>query len=137
MKVRQGFVSNSSSSSFCIYGICVEDIESLVDGNPKLKPKIYEKYVEEQKKWGEEILPEEEYFENVDSYDLRERLEYLLGMEIYKPGDWGCFYIGDSWSSIGDDETGKQFKERVEKELKETFGEGLSFSTHEEGWMDC
>jgi hypothetical protein len=25
MKIRQGFVSNSSSSSFCIYGACVSD----------------------------------------------------------------------------------------------------------------
>jgi hypothetical protein len=24
MKIRNGFVSNSSSSSFCIYGVCVE-----------------------------------------------------------------------------------------------------------------
>ena len=29
MKVRQGFVSNSSSSSFCLFGLCDDEIKGL------------------------------------------------------------------------------------------------------------
>lgn len=38
MKIRQGFVSNSSTSSFCIFGIITNDkelVEILCDGKPK------------------------------------------------------------------------------------------------------
>ena len=37
MKIRQGFVSNSSSSSFLIYGVTVPSNEDLYDKCDKLK----------------------------------------------------------------------------------------------------
>ena len=38
MKIRQGFVSNSSAASFCIYGWC----ESILETNPELVELDYE-----------------------------------------------------------------------------------------------
>jgi len=52
------------------------------------------------------------------------------------PGyDGDYIYIGSSWANVGDDETGRQFKDRVEKELIEKLpGIKLEFETHEEAW---
>ena len=95
MKIRQGFVSNSSSSSFCIYGCCIEE-------------------------------------NDIDAIDekLKEKNIYI----VYGPYD--SVYIGREFTSIKDDETGKQFKENVEKEIEEVLGEKRKCSTFEEGWYD-
>lgn len=96
MKIRMGFVSNSSTSSFLIYG--TDDISS-------------------------------------EEYDL-------ISDKYYKEIDYHCpyedhYYIGYSWDSIKDDETGKQFKDRVESKIKELLGrDNMSFGTYEEAWRD-
>ena len=102
MKVRMGFVSNSSSSSFLIYGVRIED-------------KAYAKL--EDKK-----LPDG------------------IGLECPPEDDGG--YIGASWDSIKDDETGKQFKDRVAAAIAEIFKqngvdmEKFECGTHQEAWYD-
>jgi hypothetical protein len=94
MKIRMGFVSNSSSCSFLIYGVmianskCTSALQDWCDDN-----------------------------------------DYTCS----NPFD-DEYYIGKSWDSISDDETGKQFKEKVEAALKT---QGLAgFSTHEQAWTD-
>ena len=101
MKIRNGFVSNSSTTSFCIYG--VESDRS---------------FDEDDKHWEE----------------MRE-----LGIESYMEPDSDIHYAGISFTKIKDDETGKQFKDRVEKTLKEYFGKeinGLEFGIQEAAWRD-
>lgn len=111
MKVRTGFVSNSSSSSFCIYGAAIEESE----------------FIEKVKTMNPELA-------DVDcSYEITESLETNLDVEL--PSYFDTAYIGRSWSSIGDEETGKQFKEGVKKEIKRVFGEDINCSTHEEAWQ--
>lgn len=97
MKVRSGFVSNSSSSSFLIYGAKFEK------------------------------APERVKQEDVGS----------LGIEHGDP-DWDdTKYVGLSWSAIKDDETGAQFKSRIENELKKLFpDEKLDIGTWEDAWYN-
>ena len=96
MKIRKGFVSNSSSTSFCIYGIHVYD-------------------------------PADDLYEEAEELGL-----FVRGDQC---GDG--LYIGKSWTRIGDDETGKEFKERTEKDLKEIFpDQEIKCSTLEEAWYD-
>ena len=46
-------------------------------------------------------------------------------------------YLGKSWSSIGEDETGRQFKAAVEAAVKELIGEAENgFSTIEEAYYN-
>ena len=111
MKIRSGFVSNSSSSSFMIYGVYLEDSDIIKLLN----------------------LSEDE---SDDMYETVEKALENSDLEFHSPyGDNG-FYIGKSFSDIGDDETGKQFKDKVESKLTEIFGEGLEFDIHEESWYD-
>jgi hypothetical protein len=95
MKIRQGFVSNSSSSSFCIYGA-------------KIKNDV-----------------------DVDVYDVAEK----AGLECHYPEGWESYYVGMSWSLVGDDETGAQFKKRVETIVEKSFGL-QNFDTFEETYYN-
>jgi len=95
MKIRAGFVSNSSSVSFCIYGIWIDH-------------------------------PEEELMEVAEE----------LGLYCHRDQYGDGLYIGEEWSSIGDDETGKQFKEATQEKVNKLPVDDKKCSTHEEGWYD-
>ena len=96
MKIRQGFVSNSSTTSFCIYGAMI----------PSSKIK--------------------------DMWSLAEE----VGLECFCPEYNDGYCVGISWSSVGDDETGRQFKDRVEALVEKLVGKKVLCQTHEEAWRD-
>lgn len=108
MKIRYGFVSNSSTTSFCIYGIAVNDDldASLSLKARRLIPKILERYSNPNCLLGE--------------------LEY----------------IGVSPYQMEDNETKKQFEERVKKTIVEFLTENdiefdeNGFCWYLDGWYD-
>jgi hypothetical protein len=89
MKIREGFVSNSSTTSFCIYGAFLEDTEEI-----------------DEEKAGK------------------------LGLEI-EYDDYGI-YVGKSWPSIKDDQTGGEFKKGIEDQIAKLLGKKVECETHEE-----
>jgi hypothetical protein len=91
-----GFVSNSSTSSFCIYG---------VELDYKLKAKI------EKVESTESDEDEDDFDEEVDLYELFD--EAGLEYHSYEGGE----FVGVSPFDINDDETGAQFKQRVADEI--------------------
>lgn len=99
MKIRIGFVSNSSSESFLIYG-------TLVD-----REKI----------------------------DDAEQVIHAAGLIIeYGDPDMGREegYVGRSWGSVGDDETGRQFKESIQVLVFKIFGASTPCRTHYQSWYN-
>lgn len=122
MKVRSGFVSNSSSSSFCIYGTYLEFSEII----EKLKASNL-LTVDESKKIDDDEDEDEDMYEN-----LEELLSKKTDLELYFDYEGDSAWIGRDWSSVGDDETGRQFKENVESELIKVFGTDVDFGTHDE-----
>jgi hypothetical protein len=99
MKIRKGFVSNSSTTSFCIYGA----------------------FIEENNKWSD--------YKDMWSLVKKHNLECHTDME-------NGYYIGRSWDTIADDQTGKQFKESVKEALKEMTGEDQECQHFERAYYD-
>jgi len=112
MKIRSGFVSNSSSSSFCIYG-CY----------------LYEGMEEEFKKLLFDFLSKTSPEFNENKYKYEKSYAYELPYKIrkYIPKDisfeWGESkgYIGREYSTLRDDETGEQFKKYTDDLLSQIF----------------
>jgi hypothetical protein len=102
MKIRNGFVSNSSSSSFCLYGAC---IDSLAESIRELK--------------GEDVeIPGWDEDGYIDSADFEEE----TGIEVWLSESGPCEYVGVSYLSMEPDETRKQFEERADKMVREWLG---------------
>jgi hypothetical protein len=98
MKIRNGFVSNSSSSSFCIYGVSIdqEEFAALIDKDF-----------------------------NSDDYDVYEELNKI---PAYGANDYEreLVWIGEKVTSMEMDETRREFEARVEKEIKSNFKHELN-----------
>ena len=114
MKIRTGFVSNSSSSSFCIYGVYLDAKEMA-------------------------LLSEDRYELNAD---IRAKLDAagFTKVNLDVPGGYQNEtdgYIGRDFTSIGDDETGRQFRESVEKAVAFLFPDKpMKCGIYEESWYD-
>jgi hypothetical protein len=114
MKIRTGFVSNSSSSSFCIYGTYIEDDEQF------------------DKLFGYKSKDDDD-----DSDDRWTFAENLLGdFVMHGPCDaWDGWYIGDDVTNCEDNQTMGEFKQSVIDKLNKISKKPFkkeSFMFHEE-----
>ena len=145
MKTRYSLVSNSSATSFCIYGTCFESDPFTVEFIKKFKeknPEIIESYINKVKdkdymKSTVEALRNPDIIKDSDEdFEWREVFGSMFpdGISMNHNYDCGCYWFGQSWRTIGDDQTGKQFKEEIEKKIKDVFGDEVKCSTYEEAW---
>jgi len=159
MKNRRGFVSNSSTTSFCIYGAYLESSDeiSLLScikraGFDEFISKIDKILKDEKHWWTKTYKAQLEMLKRIKDLDEDETrivedflqdhvekfLELCLGDSFsmhYGPEGEGR-YIGRNWSEIRDNETGAQFKETIEESLKTFFGAEFKCGTYEEAWRD-
>ena len=97
MKIRNGFVSNSSSSSFMIFG-------------KEISYDTYKEYLQENNI---------EFDEDADFWDV---LETNLQYPYYDDAEGERFFVGKEIIEMQLDETKRQFQDRVEQELVNRFG---------------
>lgn len=96
MKIRQDFVSNSSSTSFVLYGVSLDSAE-----------------VEKHIKKPDESWPAEDVFSQA-------------GVECYVSDGMQRAYAGMSPVMMADNETLKQFKDRVMKKICDVYPEAAN-----------
>lgn len=116
MKIRNGFVSNSSTSSFCIFGAFISS--------------------EEMRNAIEQIDAEYKFEDGGDSvYEMAEFLEEKLDLKcsVLPDTDGACF--GRTAQSLKDDETGLQFKQSVQSIIQKYFP-NIQCCWNEEAWYD-
>jgi hypothetical protein len=117
MKIRTGFVSNSSSSSFCLYGVYVEDIDKLLEQAQELFKKNGNSDADPQYP----TYPE----------SIRHKDTYVL-----EYADTGIFYLGTELLNMEEDETFREFKDRTQQAILDLDIELTGFEVHEKGWYD-
>jgi hypothetical protein len=104
VKKRLNFVSNSSSSSFVLFGVGMNDDEFFSLCQSKLGEDAVNNIINDP--------------DSGNSYSELSKLEKETGLEFIH--DWECEYhlIGRQYKTIGDNETGLDFKNSVKNKLK-------------------
>ena len=125
MKIRSGFVSNSSSSSFCLYGASLSksDLKTFVQ---TLLDSDIEKFLKEHKYYDmnsfgrpkDSTQSPDDYEDDFDMCAVAEFIDeyYSPNVSLSNAADYECdtLYLGRDGADIGDDETGRQFRESVD-----------------------
>ncbi|MFW6047072.1 MAG: hypothetical protein ACOCP4_04750 [Candidatus Woesearchaeota archaeon] len=137
MKIRNGFVSNSSGSSFLIYGANITDLPSkhaytsevvdlLISAFKYKKQKKINKFLKSKCEENIKVLNEiknsedferlEDFFEDDETYDIICSYSDLIYFNVM-----GEKYIGESPDNANDNITFGQWKENVMNKIKQIF----------------
>ena len=111
MKIKAGFVTNSSSTSFLIYGINMENEKDFENLLARIKDK-----------WTEYLTT------NTETFVTRQNLEE------YWHGDWGEFFLGVSPTECPDAMPMGDFKKIIEEFFAPLTD--LNIDWRSEGWYD-
>lgn len=104
MKKRIGFVSNSSTSSFCLFGAHFDNLSEIIECE-----------------WQQSDLLKECY-----------RKSRKLGLQFVSCDEYGDgYYAGLRWTRVADNETGKEFKERAIKLVEKFVSKKIKCKTYQ------
>lgn len=143
MKIRNGFVSNSSSSSFLIYGTNIgygRDAKKCFANYIKKHPECLDNYFywcndpEAEKKRFKEAFANMTVEELLEDDEINDYISNNY-WNVFEGNDDVGYYVGLSPEEGKDDETFAEFKERAKTKVKEMLDEdGVNLNWCSEAW---
>jgi len=104
MKGRNGFVTNSSSTSFCIVGKFIHEEDLYIDKIVE----VFNKLDANNQVTKDDVID--------DLYTIVETISTTI--DVHGGDDCGGYWVGLDISKLQEDETLSAFKSRVQKELE-------------------
>jgi hypothetical protein len=114
MKIKNDFITNSSSTSFVVIGTW-------------LKRKVLQR---------PHKGPEEDIYNRVERVLQGSDLTYSFGADYCTSYNGSQFMVGIEYTNMKDNETLAEFKDRVKKQIKEKLGITAKVEHIQECWMD-
>jgi len=120
MKIRSGFVSNSSTTSFCVFGVGLESKEV----------KNLRTFFEETDK-----ITAFDGMDICELYDVLDEKFKKIGLSLESHEDY-YFWLGATPEQMGQDETRREFEKRITEKLSGILGKDLECDWITYGWYD-